>query len=377
MVFSPLLLSLFPLISLSTAADPLHIPLARRNTLNRNLTFYIAAADRMRLKYGFPLANALRTASRRASSENIQITNQGHDSTYFAPMNFGTPPQTLNVVLDTGSSDLWVADSSCQNCGRTIPFFHAQQSSTAEFATMPSGDHQRVKLTYGSGEVSGIVARDTVTMSQFTIQQQVFLSVDDVSDNFLDGTLSGILGLAFGPLARTRATPFWLALIEANQLDAPEMSFWLRRLLNDSNAPDEAPGGTFTLGGTDSNLFVGDIEFKDVIGPTPTFWLLSLSQVTVQGKNIPITTGDSAISAIDTGTTLIGGPTNDVKAIYNAIPGSQVLENSGGLYAFPCYTNYTLTMSNGGKAWTILPDDMVIAQVPQTTMCVGGIFDLT
>ncbi|PFH52096.1 hypothetical protein AMATHDRAFT_46668 [Amanita thiersii Skay4041] len=34
-------------------------------------------------------------------------------------------------------------------------------------------------------------------------------------------------------------------------------------------------------------------------------------------------------------------------------------------------------MSFGGKAWTILPDDMVIAQVPQTTMCVGGIFDLT
>ena len=62
-----------------------------------------------------------------------------------------------------------------------------------------------------------------------------------------------------------------------------------------------------------------------------------LLEVTVQGKNIPISTGSAAIAAIDTGTTLIGGPTADVQAIYNAIPGSQAVPNSGGLYAFRKY----------------------------------------
>ena len=43
----------------------------------------------------------------------------------------------------------------------------------------------------------------------------------------------------------------------------------------------------------------------------------------------------NALSAIDTGTTLIGGPTVDVAAFYSAIPGSTNLGNDDpGFYAF-------------------------------------------
>jgi cathepsin D len=85
------------------------------------------------------------------------------------------------------------------------------------------------------------------------------------------------LGLAFPALARSEATPFWDALIQGNQLAAPEMSFYLERLLDDTNAPNEAPGGVFTLGGTNSSLFSGQIEFLDIVGNPNTFWLLTLS----------------------------------------------------------------------------------------------------
>jgi cathepsin D len=57
----------------------------------------------------------------------------------------------------------------------------------------------------------------------------------------------------------------------------------------------------------------------------------------VQGKSIPVGTGSSAVGAIDTGTTLIGGPTAAVQAIYDAIPNSQAVPNSGGLFAFRKY----------------------------------------
>lgn len=42
-----------------------------------------------------------------------------------------------------------------------------------------------------------------------------------------------------------------------------------------------------------------------------------------------------------------------------------------------CDTNVTVTMSFGGTAWSINPEDMLIFQMPHSNDCVGGFFDLT
>ncbi|THH01104.1 hypothetical protein EW026_g1545 [Hermanssonia centrifuga] len=160
-----------------------------------------------------------------------------------------------------------------------------------------------------------------------------------MSDGLVDGDTSGIMGLAFQSLASTGAVPFWQALTNAGQFASPEMSFWLTRFLDVSNPTDDEPGGVFTLGGTNSTLFTGDIEFLDLAATSSansaTFWLLQMSSLTVNGQNVQISTGDAALSAIDTGTTLIGGPTDGVQALYSAISGSQAL--SGQMEGFFAY----------------------------------------
>ena len=55
----------------------------------------------------------------------------------------------------------------------------------------------------------------------------------------------------------------------------------------------------------------------------------------MQGKSVSIPTGSSALSAIDTGTTLIGGPSDAVGAIWDAVEGSQALTGQmAGFFAF-------------------------------------------
>ena len=97
-----------------------------------------------------------------------------------------------------------------------------------------------------------------------------------MTTGLVNAPVSGLMGLAFESLATTKATPFWRALTNYNLLSAPEMSFWLARDLSPVSETSLAPGGVFTLGGTNSTLFSGNIEFL-ALASTPSFWLLPLS----------------------------------------------------------------------------------------------------
>ena len=81
------------------------------------------------------------------------------------------------------------------------------------------------------------------------------------------------MGLAFTSLAVTGLTPFWLSLAASGQLDSPVMSFWLTRSTGTSDLG--IYGGVLTLGGTNSSLYTGTIEFIDLV--QASYWSLSLT----------------------------------------------------------------------------------------------------
>ncbi|TFK74251.1 acid protease [Pluteus cervinus] len=383
MVPLSILLLLFPASVLSAPSpqpllDAIHVPLTRRNVVH-NISHYAVAAENIRGKYGFSSSRNAATNSKRAGlAATFSTVNQQADSSYYGTLTIGTPPQSFNVILDTGSSDLWVADTACRGCESTTPLFNTAQSSSLK-AAPASSSSQLTQIQYGSGAVQGQIVQDTVSMGPFNIPEQNFLAVSRTTSGLLDGTVSGIMGLAFEALASTNAVPFWQALASNGALSAPEMSFWLTRFINDPNAQVVEPGGAFTLGGTNSTFFTGNIEFLNMPSTqTETFWLLPMASVNVNGNNVAITTGSSALAAIDTGTTLIGGPTTDVQAIWNAVPGSAPVSNMQGFFSFPCTSTVSVSISFGGNSWPINPADMNLGQLQAgSSQCLGGIFDLS
>jgi cathepsin D len=195
--------------------------------------------------------------------------------------------QDLNIVLDTGSSDLWVVTPSCVTCASGLPRFDPSKSSTYQSYNSSSN------ITYGLGEVNGTKSTDDVSVGGLTVTSQTFrtcipmtleviqalfsiaVAVTDGSTSLLiNGGLSGLMGLGFNGTSALQATPFWETLWLNNLLSEPLFSFYFERYI-DKPLMDAAPGGVLTLGGTNSSLYQGSIEYTNLTFGT-IFWQLDV-----------------------------------------------------------------------------------------------------
>ncbi|KAG8764163.1 hypothetical protein FRC11_003019 [Ceratobasidium sp. 423] len=283
---------------------------------NSHPTFDFAAERKgLQEKYGG------KHQSKRQNIIQEDMANQNMDTMYYASVEVGTPPQTYAVILDTGSSDMWLQSVECAPC--TGKKFDPTSSSSLQHASSP------FSIAYGIGSVKGTLVNDVVSIgssSAFTVQNQVWGLVNYTLGTPVPGDIAGLMGLGFKNLAASQTTPFWEALVADNKWHEPVMSFWMTRYRNISTANVTEFGGEFLLGGTNEALYTGDIEFISLpYASNPTFWAIPIHTITLNGNEISAvgSNASSALAAIDTATTLIGGPASIVENLYTAIPGAQ------------------------------------------------------
>jgi len=120
-------------------------------------------------------------------------------------------------------SDLWVADTSCTSGCSKIALLEAASSTTLKNLSQP------FDIQYGSGEAAGYLVQDIVQMAGFSVSNQVFAAVNQVTSGLLTSPVSGLLGLAWQTIAASGAVPFWETLASGGAWTDPVMSFQLTR----------------------------------------------------------------------------------------------------------------------------------------------------
>ena len=127
----------------------------------------------------------------------------------YATIELGTPPQEFKVVLDTGSSNLWVPSSQCTSIAC---FLHAKYDSSASSTFKQNGSDFEIR--YGSGSLSGFVSSDTLDFAGMTIKNQLFAeATEEPGLAFAFGRFDGILGMGYDTISVNHITPPFYELI--------------------------------------------------------------------------------------------------------------------------------------------------------------------
>eukprot|EP00904_Undaria_pinnatifida_P002144 jgi/Undpi1/11930/HiC_scaffold_4.g01629.m1 len=275
----------------------------------------------------------------KTPGEGKVIVKDYQNAQYYGQVEIGTPPQSFDVIFDTGSANLWVAGNDCgMSCGLHHRYKASKSSTYAD-------DGRDFEITYASGPVSGALSVDTVTWGGMGLEEQTFAEVKDAKGlglAFILGKFDGIMGLAFDEISvQGVPTPFG-RLVESGELDEPVFAFYL------GNEKE----GELIIGGTDPDHYLHDIDYVPVT--KKGYWQIDMDDVTVSGESV-----SSVKSAIlDSGTSLLVGPSEDVKAIASKVGAVKFLN---GEYLMPCTADLPLlTFSIGGKEYTLSGDEYVI-----------------
>lgn len=146
-----------------------------------------------------------KTSSPKSSSETCAVLTNHEDVYATVQVAVGTPPQTFDIVADTGSNNVIIPSCICEanhRCHNNGVCFDGNKSSSTFAPTLDkvSNATAEVVLSFGSGDIATQISTDIVRVGkeEANMTDGLLLMVD----NNLDFDIQGILGLG-PPMKRT------------------------------------------------------------------------------------------------------------------------------------------------------------------------------
>jgi len=273
----------------------------------------------------------------------VPITNF-LNAQYFSEISLGTPPQSFKVILDTGSSNLWVPSSEC---GSIACYLHSKYDSSSSSTFKKNGSSFEIR--YGSGSLSGFVSQDTFQIGDITVKKQDFAeATSEPGLAFAFGRFDGILGLGYDRISVNGIVPPFYNMINQKLVDEPVFAFYL----GDTNSGEESEA---IFGGVNKNHYTGNITTIPL--RRKAYWEVALDSITFGDSTAEL---DNTGVILDTGTSLIALPAT-IAELLNKEIGAKKSYN--GQYTVECEKRDSLpdlTFTLTGHDFTIGPYDYIL-----------------
>eukprot|EP00750_Incisomonas_marina_P002254 INCI12174.1.p1 GENE.INCI12174.1~~INCI12174.1.p1 ORF type:complete len:367 (-),score=37.95 INCI12174.1:589-1689(-) len=308
-------------------ANPAHISLeARPHSTSQHVEFFHTLHQSH---------EALRLGNHSSTREKIAVRLTNVQNTqYIGAIGIGTPPQAVNVIFDTGSANLWVTSSLCrESTCLSHPSFDAHKSSS--YQRIGYGIH----VKFGTGKIEGFMSEDTFSVANIVIPGQRFAEVTSEQGSvFWSPHFSGIMGLAFPALAAFHFTPVFDNIMNQSLLKEPVFSFFLAKNPNDGGPMGSRDSlqarslghsaalleSALLFGEPDPKYFHGNITWLPV--RKKFYWEVQMDDLAIGGKRTSFclppfggANGNGCKMVFDTGTSLIAGPSRDIRVLLETL----------------------------------------------------------
>ncbi|XP_077198868.1 beta-secretase 2 [Paroedura picta] len=295
-------------------------------------------------------AGSLALAAEPGGSVNFvaMVDNLQGDSGrgYYLEMLLGTPPQKLNILVDTGSSNFAVAGAPNLD---VTSYFDTKKSSTYRSL----GTEVTVKYTQGSW--TGTLGTDVITIPKgingtYTINIATIFQSENF---FLNGVKwHGILGLAYSVLAKPSSSmeTFFDSLV--SQAKIPNI-FSLQ--MCGAGLPvsgSGTSGGSLILGGTEPSLYEGEVWYTPI--KEEWYYQVEILKLEVAGQNLNLDCREynREKAIVDSGTTLLRLPEKVFSAVVDAIARTSLIQEfSPGFWTGAQLACWHITE----EPWTMFP----------------------
>lgn len=220
------------------------------------------------------------------------IEDQIHNKKFYytTKVQIGTPPQDVELLLDTGSSDTWVFTPHSKFNGKGAgpqSFFDETKSETWK------NNNTDFHITYGIGEVTGKWGTDKLSIGGAAIEN-LSIGLAEKTDS-----AQGIIGIGRPQAEITskngnKYANLPLKLYENGHIESPAFSLYLNDLNSDS--------GTILFGAVDHSKYSGKLISMDVSHPVHYGVIVNSIKATGIANGNIINKPMTAI--LDSGTTL-------------------------------------------------------------------------
>ncbi|KAI1295076.1 Vacuolar protease A [Mortierella claussenii] len=292
------------------------------------------------IKAGSVLAGAGHKLFKSKYLGNSVVTN-AKNLGYAGTITLGNPPQSFEVIFDTGSDMIVITSNQCQglHCNDMAHYTCTSCAKTPYSYNISYGDG-----TWGSGPI----VTDAVSIGGLVVQNQQIL---DITRSGLDLSsygpgISGLVGLMpSSPVLN--AVPPLATIFQSKLLDMNVFSVYLAPTLRQNQ------GGSFLFGGIDRTKFVGDLNqvpISTLAGVREGMWYVDAENAFVGAT--PVTGYTKSPWLFDTGTSFIAVPTSFAQTFHASIPGA-AYSAADQIYTLPCNGNQTFGISFNGIKYEI------------------------
>jgi hypothetical protein len=305
---------------------------------------------------------------------------QNGGTTWVTKLSIGTPAQTLSMMLDTGTLNTWVTDSSCDteackahnsyNPAKSITYkVHDNKSKIESFG--PWGD---MRVIFGTDYCQLDSSTMTVPMEEFLFMQAIDYSGDSFKNLVADG------GLAIPSTPDKEATALANKLYCQGFIDIPLVSFYYDKFFG---------YGECLMGWVNYECFHPEtLNMLPLITPyggkeLEFLWAVALDSLTLDSKAVY---GTKTQLVLDTGSSFFKGCADIITPLINAVTKGGTLPTT--LKNPEELQNYSpMTITLGGINYILQPEQyfvkidnkfvlgiQILEGMPEGMLLVGQVF---